>query len=140
MAMQDWMLREGAEKLAGLGASLIQTAVSFESTVSGTRTGVVKLFGVSPSTLYVAERPGHQVGYVATEDVVDSWLKGEHSYAKEPPNAVISFVATEDISPEHAVVVLHHPVLDHETLTYEVEVLEGHLPAASGECVLFIEP
>jgi hypothetical protein len=100
----------------------------------------VTLHGASPSTLYFSDRPQRVVGHLTTKQFVDEWGEGENSFAEDPPNAVISFVEKGDRTPEDAIVVLKDPVLESDTLTYTVELLEGSLPAKGELCSVFIDP
>jgi hypothetical protein len=100
------------------------------------------LQGLAPATLFFADRPERVVGHVSSRKFIGEWGEGENSFAADPPNAVISFMETGDTIPEDATVVLRHPHLEpeEERLTYEVELLQGSLPAQAGPCSLFIDP
>jgi hypothetical protein len=111
--------------------------VAREVTSDGDR---VTLHGMSPATLYFSDRPQRVVGHLTTKQFVEEWGAGENSFADDPPNAVISFVEKGDETPEDAIVVLKNPVLESDTLTYTVELLEGSLPAKGELCSVFIDP
>jgi hypothetical protein len=111
--------------------------VAREVTSDGDR---VTLHGMSPATLYFSDRPQRVVGHLTTKQFVEEWGAGEKSFADDPPNAVISFVEKGDETPEDAIVVLKNPVLESDTLTYTVELLEGSLPAKGELCSVFIDP
>jgi hypothetical protein len=111
--------------------------VAREMTSDGDR---VTLHGMSPATLYFSDRPQRVVGHLTTRQFVDEWGEGENSFAEDPPNAVISFVEAGDETPEDAIVILKDPVLQSDTLTYTVELLEGSLPAKGELCSVFIDP
>jgi hypothetical protein len=96
--------------------------------------------GLSPATLYFSDRPQRVVGHLTTRQFVDEWAEGENSFAEDPPNAVISFVEKGDQTPEDAIVILKDPVLESDTLTYTVELLEGNLPAKGDLVSVFIDP
>jgi hypothetical protein len=98
------------------------------------------LHGVGPATLFFADRPDRVVGHVNSRKFVSQWGEGENSFAEDPPNAVISFLEAGDHIPEEATVVLRDPELSGDSLTYNVEVLEGSLPTQAGPCSLFIDP
>jgi hypothetical protein len=121
--------------LEDIEALFAQTAR--EMTTDGDR---VTFHGASPATLYFSDRPQRVVGHLTTKQFVDEWGVGENSFADDPPNAVISFVETGDQTPEDAIVVLKDPVLESDTLTYTVEMLEGSLPAKGELCSVFIDP
>ena len=100
----------------------------------------VTLHGLSPATLYFSDRPQRVVGHITTKKFVEEWGEGENSFAEDPPNAVISFVEKGDETPEDAIVVLKDPVLESDSLTYTVEMLEGSLPPKGGLVSVFIDP
>ena len=80
------------------------------------------------------------VGHLTTRKFVEEWGLGENSFAVDPPNAVISFVEKGDETPEDAIVVLKDPVLESDSLTYTVEMLEGNLPTKGELVSVFIDP
>jgi hypothetical protein len=123
------------QELEDIEALFVQSAAGFSSDE-----GAVTLHGVSPSTLYFADRPQREVGHLTSRRFVDLWDEGENSFAIDPPNAVLSFLEHDDARPEDAVVMLLDPRLEGEELTYRVDVLEGELPAKAGPCSLFIDP
>ena len=100
----------------------------------------VTFHGLSPATLFFADRPQRIVGHLTTQQFVDEWGKGENSFADDPPNAVISFVETGDEKPEDAIVVLKDPRIDGDSLTYTVDMLEGSLPPKGELVSVFIDP
>jgi hypothetical protein len=123
------------EQLEDIEALFVQTAGRLTS--DG---GVMTLHGMSPSTLYFADRPQREVGHMSTTRFVDLWSEGENSFAADPPNAVVSFAEPEDRTPEDVVVALRDPAMDGDSLSYRVEVLDGALPVSTGPCALFIDP
>ena len=74
------------QQLEDMEALFVQTAASMSS--DG---GRITLQGVSPSTLYFADRPEREVGHMSSREFVDVWGEGENSFAANPPNAVLSF-------------------------------------------------
>ena len=124
------------EQLEDIEALFVQTARSLSS--DGAKT--ITLHGLSPSTLYFADRPQREVGHLSSTRFVDLWAKGENSFAIDPPNAVLSFAEPEDRTPEDVVVTIRDPKVEGDTLSYMVEVLDGTLPSSTGPCALFIDP
>ncbi len=98
------------------------------------------LHGLSPSTLFIGDGLEQVVGHVHTKDFVELWNKGVYSFSGSPPNAVISFLKNGDAIPEDVIVVLSHPQLNGDAISYTVDVLEGTLPVRAGPCSLFIDP
>ncbi len=106
--------------------------------------GLLTLRGLSPSTLYFADRPQRAVGHLHSQLFVEMWSSGVHSFADDPPNAVLSFIephgtGEDAMVPTDTVVVLRSPELDGDRLSYYVDVLDGALPERSGGCALFID-
>jgi len=123
-------------QLEDMEALFVQTAASMISD-----RGTITLHGLSPSTLYFADRPQREVGHMLSRQFVANWAAGEdNSFADNPPNAVLSFAEPGDRTPEDAVVVIQDPHLDGDTLTYSIKILDGTVPAATGPCALFIDP
>jgi hypothetical protein len=123
------------QQLEDMEALFVQTAASMTSD-----RGSITLHGLSPSTLYFADRPQRDVGHMTSRQFVANWAEGDNSFARNPPNAVLSFAEPGDRLPEDAVVVIRDPQLDGDALTYSVKLLDGSVPAATGPCALFIDP
>jgi hypothetical protein len=125
-----------AEQLETEESMFVQTAQGIDSDGS-----TLTLRGITPSTLYFADRPKRDVGHMTTLDFVDLWAIGDNSFASDPPNAVLAFLEPGADVPEDAVVVLKDPNLDGAgNLAYTIEVLEGTVPAHAGPVTLFIDP
>ena len=123
------------QQLEDMEALFVQTAASMSS--DG---GRITLQGVSPSTLYFADRPQRDVGHMTSGQFVANWAAGDNSFADNPPNAVLSFAEPGDRLPEDAVVVIQDPHLDGDALTYQIKLLDGSVPTSTGPCALFIDP
>ena len=124
------------QQLEDIEALFVQTAGSLTS--DGGK--VITLHGLSPSTIYFADRPQREVGHISSRRFVDLWGEGDNSFAADPPNAVLSFAEPEDRTPEETVVTIRDPHMDGDSLSYEVDVLDGTLPVSTGPCALFIDP
>ena len=123
------------QQLEDMEALFVQTAASMTSD-----RGTITLHGLSPSTLYFADRPQRDVGHVMSYHFVANWAAGDNSFADNPPNAVLSFAEPGDRLPEDAVVAIQDPHLDGDALTYSIKLLDGTVPTATGPCALFIDP
>ena len=123
------------EQLEDIEALFVQTSASMTS--DG---GTITLHGLSPSTLYFADRPQREVGHMPSRLFVELWGEGDNSFAANPPNAVLSFAEPGDRPPEDAVVVIQDPRLDGDQLRYTIKLLDGTVPSATGSCALFIDP
>ena len=95
------------------------------------------LHQLSPSTLFFSDRPDRVTGHIPSQEFVESWDKGEDSFAAVPPNAVLSIFDDDDVT--EVVVELMEPALTDSDLTYNVEILDGELPASGGVNSLFID-
>ena len=54
---------------------------------------------VSPSTLYLSDRPERVVGHMTTEQFVEQWTEGPNSFFEDPPNAVPMLVPVRTSHP-----------------------------------------
>jgi hypothetical protein len=86
-----------------------------------------------------ADRPVRAAGHERTAHIVEEWGVGEDSFAKNPPNATVSGFSKTGSDIRDAVVVLKSPKLEGDTLTFEVDVLEGDLTGADGAAAVFID-
>jgi hypothetical protein len=113
---------------------LVQTAkgLAFDKATS-----TLSLIGVSPITLFFADRPERVAGNMRTSAFVPFWSQGKDSFAKDPPNADISII--EGDAMRQVVVVLQDPVLKGDTLRYKVKVLQGDMPAKGADVSVFID-
>lgn len=98
---------------------------------------ILTMKDVTPSTLFFSDRPFRIAGHMATEDFVANWGTGEGSFASDPPNAALSVFHDSGVT--DVVVVLTNPRLRGKDLLYDVEVLQGDLPARGGPSALFID-
>jgi hypothetical protein len=99
--------------------------------------GVLTLTGVTPDTLYFSDRPHRIVGRETTQKFVQTWDVGEGNFSETPPNAVLAVM--QKPVPLDLVVVLKDPVLEGDTLTYQVEVLDGPDSGKGEASALFID-
>jgi len=99
--------------------------------------GRLTLNGVAPTTLMFSDRPQRVTGHVPTEEFLDAWSDGDDSFANDPPNAVLSIFSEDEVN--DVVVVLKDPALDADSFSYQVDVLDGEMPASGGASSLFID-
>ena len=88
----------------------MQTAGSLSS-----EGNVITMHGLSPSTIYFADRPQREVGHMSTRRFVDLWGEGDNSFEVDPPNAVLSFAEPQDRAPEEVVVTIRDPIMDGDS-------------------------
>jgi len=72
-----------------------------------------------------------------TQEFVPFWSEGKDSFAKDPPNATVSIFGEQALN--QVVATLRNPILAGHTLTYEVRVLQGEMPAKGGLVSVFID-
>ena len=134
--MADATEQNVEQELEDIEAMFVQTAS--EAAAEGI---VLTLHDVSRSTLYFSDRPKRVVGHVTSEMFVDLWDQGENSFAEDPPNAVLSFLEPGADVPDDVVTVIKSPRMEGASLSDDIEVLEGKMPAhAKGGVTLFIDP
>jgi hypothetical protein len=126
--------RAGADKPQEVDCLMVQTAreLSFDKA-----TNMLSLLGVSPVTLFFADRPERVAGNMKTTAFVPFWSQGKDSFLKDPPNADVSII--EGTTMRQVVVVLRDPVLEGDTLRYAVKTLEGEMPEKGADVSVFID-
>jgi hypothetical protein len=98
------------------------------------------LTGMASNTIIFADRPTRAAGHVLTPHFLEEWgTADDASFAKDPPNATVSAFSKDGSLTKDAVVVLKHPVLQGDKLTFDVQVLEGDLKGADGPAAVFID-
>jgi hypothetical protein len=100
-------------------------------------TNTLSLLGVSPVTLFFADRPERVAGNMKTAAFVPFWSQGKDSFLKDPPNADVSLIEGDVM--HEVVVVLQDPVLAGDTLRYTVKTLQGDMPASGSDVSVFID-
>ena len=112
----------------------VQTAKSMSFDKS---TNKLNLDGVSSTTLFFSDRPERIAGNMKTTAFVPFWSTGKDSFLSDPPNADISILEGDKL--RQVVAVLQSPVLNGDTLTYTVKVLQGDMPAKGADVSVFID-
>lgn len=112
----------------------VQTATSMSFDRSTSR---LTLQGVSPITLFFADRPQRMAGNMKTMAFVPFWSRGKDSFLADPPNADLSILERNQL--QQIVVVLRDPVLHGDSLIYTVRVLRGTMPARAADVSVFID-
>lgn len=129
------MNEQTEQQMDQIEALFVQSAHGLTSSA-----GMVTFHGLAHATLFFSDRPQRVVGHMSSRKFVDQWDEGEDSFAEDPPNAVVSFLEDGDETPEEVTMTIRDPHLDGNTLTYQIEILDGALPAKAGPCSLFIDP
>jgi hypothetical protein len=98
------------------------------------------LTGLAPNAIIFADRPTRAAGHALTVRLLEEWgSAADASFAKDPPNATVSAFSKDGSLTRDAVVVLKNPNLQGDTLTFEVQVMEGDLKSADGPASVFID-
>lgn len=91
----------------------------------------------SKATVYFSDRPFRKTGHILTEKFIVDWVQGVDSFENDPPNAAFS---TQEENPDIAVMeILEQPVLDGDSLTMRIGILEGDIPEDFNGASLFID-
>ncbi|PZF76237.1 hypothetical protein DK847_13635 [Aestuariivirga litoralis] len=120
-------------------SSAIPSLAVLNSDGASLKDGVLTMSGIAQTSIIFADRPVRAAGHVLTADFIKRWADGKNSFASDPPNATISVFSKDGAAIEDAVVVLKKPVLQGDTLTFEVSVLESGLQSVDGAATLFID-
>jgi hypothetical protein len=123
-----------ADDTTAIDYLLVQTAkgLTFDKA-----TNTLSLIGVSPITLFFADRPERIAGNMKTTSFVPFWSQGKDSFAKDPPNADVSIVEGDEM--HQIVVVLQDPILDGDVLRYKIKTVRGEMPEKSSDVSVFID-
>jgi hypothetical protein len=132
--------RPPAQKTIGQPTqSLVPSLIVFNSRGATLQGRKLVLTGISANAIVFADRPVRSAGHDLTAHIIEDWGSGNDSFAKNPPNATLSVFSKDVASVRDAVVVLKTPVLSGDTLTFDVDVLEGDLAGGDGAASLFID-
>jgi hypothetical protein len=97
----------------------------------------ITLDGVSPTTLFLSDRPYRLTGHLMTDDFIANWGSGTHSFVDNPPNALLTLFEQDAVN--DVVVVLSDPILSGHDLSYAVKVTDGELTPSDGPASLLID-
>jgi hypothetical protein len=89
-----------------------------------------------------ADRPHRAAGHDLTSRLLEEWApsnQSAESFTKDPPNATISVFSKDGSGIRDAVIVLKTPKLEGDTLTFDVDVLEGSIAGGDGPASVFID-
>ena len=127
------------QKTIGSGKAKIEPALIVMNARGATLQGdKLTLTGVSANSIMFADRPVRAAGHALTAHLLEEW-NGSDSFGKDPPNATVSVLSKDGLSVRDAVVVLKSPKMDGDSLTFDVQVLEGSLAGADGPASVFID-
>ena len=102
--------------------------------------GTLKMKNIGRSTLFFTDRPVRMAGHYHTRDeFLKLWSEGPDSFAKNPPNATLSMLEVGQADLQNAVINLKNPRMQGRDLIYDITIIEGTVPQAAGDAVLFID-
>jgi len=93
--------------------------------------------GTSPSTIFFSDRPERIAGHLPPETAYAWGRSGDDNFVDDPPNATLSILEGGEMA--NVVLTLSDAVIDGDTISFDVEILEGMLPAGGGPNTLFID-
>lgn len=129
-----------AQKTIGVAKTrIVPSLIVMKSDGARLNGNMLTLTGISANSIMFADRPVRSAGHALTTHLLEEWAPGNGSFAKDPPNATVSVLNKDASQVEDAVVVLKDPKLSGDTLTFNVEVLEGNLAKADGPASIFID-
>jgi hypothetical protein len=129
-----------AQKTIGMARTkMVPSLIVMNSDGAKLNGNTLTLTGISTNSIMFADRPVRSAGHALTAHLLKEWTPDSGSFAKDPPNATVSVLTRDGAQVEDAVVVLKDPKLSGDTLTFNVEVLEGKLAKADGPAVIFID-
>jgi hypothetical protein len=102
--------------------------------------GTLRMKNYARSTLFFTDRPVRMAGHYHTRDeFLKLWSEGPDSFAKNPPNATLSILEVGRADLENVVINIRNPRIQGRDLIYDIRVIEGTMPQAAGDAVLFID-
>jgi hypothetical protein len=102
--------------------------------------GTLRMKNIARSTLFFTDRPVRMAGQYHTRDeFLPAWSEGPDSFAKNPPNATLSLLEVGKADLQNVVINLKNPRMQGQDLIYDITLIEGTMPEAAGDAVLFID-
>jgi len=102
--------------------------------------GTLRMKNIGRSTLFFTDRPVRMAGHYHTRDeFLPAWSEGPDSFAKNPPNATLSILEVGKPDLQNVVINLKNPRMHGKDLIYDITIIEGTMPQAAGDAVLFID-
>ena len=94
----------------------------------------IRLVGISPHTVYFADRPERLAGHIKMAAYLEEWTSkaGADNFGKDPPNAALSVFEEGQPNNTLAIIEILNPRAEGKDLVYNYNVVKGKLPAAGG--------
>jgi hypothetical protein len=97
------------------------------------------LTGVKPLTLFFADRPEDNAGYLSYQEYVDLVYKGPDNFQEEPPNATLMILEGDALIPVVLELSSKPQMVDGNMVYASVKIINGEPPATGKTAVLFID-
>jgi hypothetical protein len=106
-------------------------------TLSGNK---LVLHDLTPNATLFADRPVRAAGHALVSHLLDEWRAAKaQGFATSPPNATVSALVKSKGEVTSAVMVLRSPRLEGDTLSFDIQLLQGNLAGADGPAAVFID-
>ena len=112
---------------------LVQSSRGFE--YDGIRRMTV--LGTSPSTVFFSDRPDRIAGHMPLEKAYEWGRTGDDNFIDNPPNATVSFLEKGEVA--NVVVTMSNATIQGDSISFDVDILEGELPLRGGPNTIFID-
>ena len=93
--------------------------------------------GTSPTTIFFSDRPDRIAGHMPLDTAYAWGRTGDDSFVVDPPNATLSILEAGEMA--NVVVTMSDAVIQGNSISFAVDILEGELPARGGPNTLFID-
>lgn len=102
--------------------------------------GRLRLEGLEPTTVWLANENGERLGHMATGTFLDVWWHPASGLASGALRALLGRADPDVQLLGDAVLRLRAPRINGSGLQYDAEVVNGSLASRVGACVLFLGP
>ncbi|MEQ8654657.1 MAG: hypothetical protein RIC87_19480 [Kiloniellales bacterium] len=99
--------------------------------------GSLTMSGIGAMTLYFADAPGRQVGFLPHQRFVDYWHSEGSGFVDNPPNAAL--VVHNAMDAPTPIVELSDVAFEDGKLVYQAKLLEGDAARISGPASIVID-
>ncbi len=128
-----------AEQSAAPEKSGENSRMMFMQTATSTTYKDSKLTLSSPSTVYFGDKPAPMAGHMSNQSFVKLWDSHKEAMEKNPPKAIMQCFGSDTGKAEHMEVTLENPRMENANLVYDVNAVNGTLPAKATQVAFFIE-
>ncbi len=128
--------KEDCKKIGGDALINYMFVINFDN--GSYKNGKLRLNGNGTSNvIYFTDRPERESGHMSVKKFKSIWSKGINSFSSDPPNATLSAIIKGIDS--NSIMVISNPVIDKNSIIFDVEISEGTPPASFNTGGLFID-